>query len=373
MKQNFKVIISGGGTGGHIFPAISIADNLKKVVPEVETLFVGALGKMEMERVPAAGYKIIGLPIVGLKRSLSIQNLLLPLKIINSIIKAYKVVSEFRPNIVVGVGGYASAPLMFAALLKGIPTLIQEQNSFAGLTNRLLGRWATKVCVAYNGMEKFFPRDRLLVTGNPIRESIKPATIDERELSISTFNLDPNKKTLLVTGGSLGARTLNECLKDWILSNQDSRFNIIWQYGKFYSVDIDKFLKQNKREYLYASQFLTDMSLAYDAADLVITRAGAGTVSELSAAAKAAIFVPSPNVTEDHQTHNAMALTQNGAALMVKDIEARSRLMLLAVETLENDELLKSISTKNLSLALPKAAETICNEIIKIVENGSKE
>ena len=373
--RTLKVIISGGGTGGHIFPALSIANKLKEVNPETEILFVGAEGRMEMEKVPAAGYKIIGLPIAGLQRRLTMSNFALPFKVLKSLRMAKKTLKEFRPDIAIGVGGYASAPLLWAAGRLGIPTLIQEQNGFAGLTNKILGRKAKSICVAYEGMERFFPADRIVMSGNPIRKDIVPATPGMKEEAYKFYGLDPQKKHIFVVGGSLGSRTLNEAVQKWIREGCPAGENIemIWQCGKYYKASIDGFMEEmaaggRDLSHIRHSDFIQRMDLAYAAADVVISRSGASSVSELCAAEKATIFVPSPNVTEDHQTHNAMALVNKDAALMVKDAEAAEKLMETACRLIENPERIALLEGNIGKLALRDAAQTIVDEIYKVLE-----
>ncbi len=368
MEKRYKIIISGGGTGGHIFPAISIANKLKELTADIEILFVGAEGKMEMERVPAAGYKIIGLPIAGLKRSLTLSNLALPFKILKSIRKAGRLIETFKPDAVVGVGGYASAPLLWSARIRKVPYLIQEQNSYAGITNKFLGSGASRICVAFDGMEKFFPADKIMVTGNPIRERITAATPAEKEVAKRDFGIDPEKKCILVIGGSLGARTLNNCVRSWISGNINSDIQLIWQYGKIYRADCEAFLRDHPSESVKGHAFISNMDTAFAAADLVITRAGAGTISELAAAGKAAIFVPSPNVAEDHQTFNARSLTDKGAALMVSDEDAQERLMTMATELVKDNDRIEELEKAILSCAKPDAAEVIAKEVLKLCE-----
>ena len=372
--RTLKVIISGGGTGGHIFPALSIANKLKEVNPETEILFVGAEGRMEMEKVPAAGYKIIGLPIAGLQRRLTMSNFALPFKVLKSLRMAKKTLKEFRPDIAIGVGGYASAPLLWAAGRLGIPTLIQEQNGFAGLTNKILGRRAKSICVAYEGMERFFPADRIVMSGNPIRKDIVPATPGMKEEAYEFYGLDPQKKHIFVVGGSLGSRTLNEAVQKWIREGCPAGENIemIWQCGKYYKASIDGFMEEmvaggRDLSHIRHSDFIQRMDLAYAAADVVISRSGASSVSELCAAEKATIFVPSPNVTEDHQTHNAMALVNKDAALMVKDAEAAEKLMETACRLIENPERIALLEENIGKLALRDAAQTIVDEIYKVL------
>ena len=314
--SKLRVIISGGGTGGHIFPALSIANKLKELNPETEILFVGAEGRMEMEKVPAAGYKIVGLPITGLQRRLDLSNFALPFKILKSIMMARKLLKEYKPDIAIGVGGYASAPLLWVAGRLGIPTLIQEQNGFAGLTNKIVAKNAKKICVAYEGMERFFPADRIILSGNPIRKEIVPPTPQMKAEGYEFYGLNPEKKHLFIVGGSLGSGTLNKSVRKWIQEGKPGGENleVIWQCGKIYKKDVDAFMaemeakQEGSTKNIWYSDFIQRMDLAYAVADVVISRSGASSVSELCAANKATIFVPSPNVAEDHQTHNAMAL-----------------------------------------------------------------
>ena len=373
-NRKIRAIISGGGTGGHIFPALSIADKLKELNPDTEILFVGADGRMEMERVPAAGYKIVGLPVAGLMRKLTLSNLALPFKIIKSVRMAKKVIREFQPDIAIGVGGYASAPLLWAAGRMGIPTLIQEQNGFAGLTNKILGRKAKRICVAYEGMERFFPADRIVLTGNPIRKEIIPADEAMRKEAIEFYGLDPEKKHLFIVGGSLGSRTLNESMQQWITDGCPGGDNlqVLWQCGKYYKAGVDAFMEQaraegKKLDDIIHSDFIKRMDLAYAAADVVVTRSGASSISELCAAHKASIFVPSPNVTEDHQTHNAMALVRKDAGLIVTDAEAKEKLMKTACELLDNPEKIALMEQNIAALAKTDAAMTIAEEVYKII------
>ena len=375
--RKLRVMISGGGTGGHIFPALSIADKLKELNPETEILFVGAEGRMEMEKVPAAGYEIIGLPIAGLQRKLTLSNFALPFKILKSIMTARKTLKRFKPEIVIGVGGYASAPLLWTAGRLGIPTLIQEQNGFAGLTNKIVAKKAKSICVAYEGMERFFPADRIVLSGNPIRKDIVPATPEMKAEACQYYGLDPEKKHIFVVGGSLGSGTLNNAMKSWIKNGcpGGEGVEVIWQCGKFYKDGVDVFMKEARAngiggkciDRIQHSDFIKRMDLAYAVADVVISRSGASSVSELCAAEKAVIFVPSPNVAEDHQTHNAMALVNKDAALLVRDSEAQEKLMAEACALIENPEKI-ALLEKNISrLALRDAAMTIAEEIYKIV------
>ena len=373
--KKIRAIISGGGTGGHIFPALSIANKLKELNPETEILFVGADGRMEMEKVPAAGYKIVGLPISGLQRSLSMSNLALPFKVVKSVSMARKLIKEFKPDIAIGVGGYASAPLLWAATRMGVPTLIQEQNGYAGLTNKILGKKAKSICVAYEGMERFFPADRIVLSGNPIRKEIVPSTPQMKAQAFEFYGLDPQKKHIFVVGGSLGSRTLNEAMKKWINDGcpGGKDIEVIWQCGKYYKKSIDAFMQEAKDagkpvEGIQHSDFIMRMDLAYAAADIVISRSGASSVSELCAAHKAVIFVPSPNVAEDHQTHNAMALVGKEAAIMVKDVEASEKLMSTACDLIENEEKITLMERNISALALREAAMTIAEEVYRIVK-----
>ena len=372
--RKIRAIISGGGTGGHIFPALSIANKLKELNPETEILFVGADGRMEMEKVPAAGYEIVGLPVAGLQRKLTLSNFALPFKVIKSVSMAKKLIREFKPDIAIGVGGYASAPLLWAAGRMGVPTLIQEQNGYAGLTNKIVGKKAKGICVAYEGMERFFPADRIIMSGNPIRKEIVPATEQMKEEAYSFYGLNPKKKHIFVVGGSLGSGTLNNAMKKWINDGCPSGedIEVIWQCGKYYKKSIDAFMEEAKAsgkriEGIQHSDFIMRMDLAYAAADIVISRSGASSVSELCAAHKAVIFVPSPNVAEDHQTHNAMALVRKDAAIMVKDSEAADKLMNTACSLLENKEQITKMERNIAALALREAAMTIAEEVYRIL------
>jgi len=372
MKPNNKhrIIISGGGTGGHIFPAVSIAHAIRTQDPGAEILFVGALGRMEMEKVPAAGYNIKGLPIAGLRRDLSLKsisaNLLLPFRLLESIAAARRILDDFKPTVAVGVGGYASGPLLWAAGRKGVPYIIQEQNSFAGKTNKLLASKAVHICVAYPGMEKFFPEPKIVLTGNPIRNDIRPSTPEYRQAACTHFGLDQDKKTILVIGGSLGAGTLNRCIENFLPKAGNFPVQILWQCGKN-GIRQAILAKQNYPEAaVYPMEFIQRIDLAYNAADLVISRAGAGSISELSAAGKACIFVPSPNVAEDHQTHNAMALVKEDAGCLVADHLAFDSLMDHALEMVFNDSRLSVLSENILKLSRPHAAAQIAKMVLEL-------
>ena len=369
--SKLRVIISGGGTGGHIFPALSIANKLKDLNPETEILFVGAEGRMEMEKVPAAGYKIVGLPITGLQRRLDLSNFALPFKILKSIMMARKLLKEYKPDIAIGVGGYASAPLLWVAGRLGIPTLIQEQNGFAGLTNKIVAKNAKKICVAYEGMERFFPADRIIISGNPIRKEIVPPTPQMKEEGYKFYGLNPEKKHLFIVGGSLGSGTLNKSVRKWIQEGKPGGENleVIWQCGKIYKKDVDAFMaemeakKEGSTKDIWYSDFIQRMDLAYAVADVVVSRSGASSVSELCAANKATIFVPSPNVAEDHQTHNAMALVRKDAGMIIKDIEAPEKLLSTACVLLGDPERIETLEKNIAQLAKTDAAMTIAKEV----------
>lgn len=366
-QKELRVIISGGGTGGHIFPAVSIANAIKTQRPDAKILFVGAIGRMEMQRVPAAGYEIKGLPICGFDR----KNLLKNIKVLYMIWKsqrmAKQIIREFKPQVAVGVGGYASGPTLNKAAAMGIPCLIQEQNSYAGVTNKLLAKKAEKICVAYEGMERFFPAEKIILTGNPVRQALLDATIS-REEAIKAQALDPTKKTILLVGGSLGARTINESVLQHLDLVRSSNVQFIWQTGKYYSAEIAKRLQGMEIPNLKVTDFITDMGAAYRAADLVISRAGASSISEFCLIGKPVILVPSPNVAEDHQTKNALALSTKDAAIYVKDSEAPSTLLELAVKTVNDEARLKSLSENILKLALPDSAKIIADEVIRLAE-----
>ena len=366
-QKELRVIISGGGTGGHIFPAVSIANAIKAQRPDAKILFVGAIGRMEMQRVPAAGYEIKGLPICGFDRKNLLKNIKVLYKIWKSQRMAKQIIRAFRPQVAVGVGGYASGPTLNKAAAMGIPCLIQEQNSYAGVTNKLLAKKAEKICVAYEGMERFFPAEKLILTGNPVRQTLLDTTIS-REDAIKAQGLDPSKKTILLVGGSLGARTINESVLQHLDLVRSSDVQFIWQTGKYYSAEIAKRLQGMEIPNLKVTDFITDMGAAYKSADLVISRAGASSISEFCLIGKPVILVPSPNVAEDHQTKNALALSTKDAAIYVKDSEAPSTLLELAVKTVNDEAKLKSLSENILKLALPDSAKIIANEVIRLAE-----
>jgi UDP-N-acetylglucosamine--N-acetylmuramyl-(pentapeptide) pyrophosphoryl-undecaprenol N-acetylglucosamine transferase len=364
MKHKF--IISGGGTGGHIFPAISIANALKKRLPDAEILFVGALGRMEMERVPAAGYPIEGLPISGFDRKNMFRNIAVLRNLLRSLILARRIIRRFKPDVAIGVGGYASAPTLRAASALGVPTVIQEQNSYAGVTNKLLAKKAKRICVAYEGMDRFFPKDKVVLTGNPVRQdlfSIAPKT----EEAYQFFNFDPKKKTILVVGGSLGARTVNQSIIAGLEKLSKTDVQVIWQTGKFYIEDARKVAGQFASPNLLVTDFVSRMDFAYSIADLVVSRAGASSISELCLLAKPAILIPSPNVAEDHQTQNALALVRKDAAVMIKDTDAKSQLVDKALELITNETELNKLSKNILKLAEKDSADRIAEEILKLI------
>ena len=365
MEGCLRIIISGGGTGGHIFPAISIANAIKEKCPEAKILFVGAEGRMEMHRVPAAGYEIKGLPICGFDRKHLWKNVAVLFKIWKSQRMAAKIIKEFKPMAAVGVGGYASGPTLNKCAAMGIPCLIQEQNSYAGVTNKILSKKAEKICVAYEGMERFFPADKIILTGNPVRQSLLNNNLT-REDAIKKLGLDVNRKTILIVGGSLGARTLNESVMNHLDLIKKSGVQFIWQTGKYYYPDICKRMEGKNLPMLHITEFISDMGTAYKAADLVISRAGAGSISEFCLISKPVILVPSPNVAEDHQTKNAMALSSKDAAVLVKDVEAPQQLLQMALDIVNDDIKLKSLSENIGKMALNNSAEIIADEVIKL-------
>ncbi len=366
MKQP-KIIISGGGTGGHVFPAISIANAIKAKQPNAVILFVGALGKIEMEKVPQAGYDIIGLDIKGLQRKLSIDNLMFPIRLLKSLWKANSILNKFKADVAVGVGGYASGPLLYIASKNNIPYVIQEQNSYPGITNKLLAKNASKICVAYEGMEKYFPAANIMYTGNPVRSELLNVE-GLRAQAIAHFQLDVNKKTIFITGGSLGARTLNESVMNFAEEINASEVQLIWQTGRFYYSTIVENARGKFSRGVKIFEFISSMDMAYAAADLIIARAGAGTISELCLVGKPVILVPSPNVAEDHQTKNALALVKNNAAVMVEDVHARQELMPKALEILKDETKLVQLSAEIKKLGMPNAADIIAEEVLKLVK-----
>lgn len=365
-NDNLRIIVSGGGTGGHIFPAISIANAIKEQHPDAEILFVGALERMEMQRVPAAGYRIIGLPVAGFDRRHLLKNISVLVKLFRSQRMAKKIIRDFKPHAAVGVGGYASGPTLKMAGQMGIPTLIQEQNSYAGVTNKLLARNAKKICVAYEGMERFFDKDKIILTGNPVRQSLLDGKVSKDE-AVRSFGLDPKKKTILVVGGSLGARTINNCVMQNLNKIRQSDVQFIWQTGKIYIEEAKAAVKESgEMPMLYTTDFISDMAAAYSAADLVISRAGAGSISEFCLLGKPVILVPSPNVAEDHQTKNALALVNREAALYIKDSEAGEKLIDTAIRTVKEPDTLKKLSTNITKLAFKDSANVIANEVCKL-------
>ncbi len=369
MEKNVRIIISGGGTGGHIFPAVSIANALKKQHPDTEILFVGAEGRMEMQRVPAAGYRIIGLPVAGFDRKHLLKNIGVLVKLVRSQLKARKIIKDFKPHAAVGVGGYASGPTLKVAGSMGIPTLLQEQNSYAGVTNKLLAKQAAKICVAYEGMERFFDKNKIILTGNPVRQNLLDTKLS-REEAVRSFGLDTTKKTVLIIGGSLGARAINRCVMQGLEKIKASGVQFIWQTGKFYIDEAKAAVRQaGELPMLYVTDFIADMATAYRAADLVISRAGAGSISELCLLEKPVILVPSPNVAEDHQTKNALALVNKDAALYVKDSEAADKLLTEAVKAVNQPETLKNLSTNIAKLAFRDSADVIAAEVYKLALN----
>ena len=363
-----RVILSGGGTGGHIYPAVAVAEALKrKFGSEVEILFVGAEGKMEMDKIPALGYQIEGLPVVGLQRKLNlsniINNLAAPFKVLKSLHQAKSVIRKFDADIVVGFGGYASAPVLRAAQSLGIPTIIQEQNSYAGLTNKFLAKRAKRICVAYDKMERFFPADRIVMTGNPLRGRFS-ADADNKQEALAYYGFNDSLPVIMCVGGSLGTRTLNEMMKAWIRTlDGEAPVQVIWQTGKFYEREMQEFLKEHPTKNIWQGAFIDRMDYAYAAADVAISRSGACTVSELCLVAKPTVFVPSPNVSEDHQTKNAMALVEKGAAAIVPDSEAVKRGMAVALELVADKERLAQLRENIAKMAISDAAERVVREI----------
>lgn len=365
-QPTYRILISGGGTGGHIYPAIAIANAWKERHPGSEILFVGAQGKMEMQKVPEAGYPIKGLPVAGLQRSLSLANLSFPIKLLKSLKMASQIVKDFQPDAVVGVGGYASGPVLFAAQRKGIPTLVQEQNSYAGLTNKLLAKRANTICVAYPEMEQFFPLEKIHLTGNPVRKDILDLK-DKKDKALEHFGLNTEKPVILILGGSLGARTLNQAmLQDMAILEKDG-YQVLWQSGKFYFKEMSEKLADSGLKHIHLREFIREMDLAYAAADLIVSRAGALSVSELSLVGKPVIFIPSPNVAEDHQTKNAMAFVNRQAAVLLKDSEAVGRLREMVNDLMKDESRSTQLGQNMRALAKPEATESIINELEKLV------
>ncbi|MDD4820176.1 MAG: undecaprenyldiphospho-muramoylpentapeptide beta-N-acetylglucosaminyltransferase [Flavobacteriales bacterium] len=374
--KKYKIILSGGGTGGHIFPAVSIADEMRRRHPDAEILFVGANGRMEMTRVPEAGYPIKGLPIAGIQRSLSLSNLLVPFKVLESLWQASRIVRSFHPDVVVGTGGYASAPVLFAASLLGVPTLIQEQNGFAGVTNKILSRRAKKICVAYSGLEKVFPKDKIVFTGNPIRSAIlKP--LPDKKTALESFGLNGEKKTVLILGGSQGAREVNKAIFAIVKQIVDSGAQVLWQCGKYYyeqyRASLDTMIKENPEKgydkKISLNAFIKDMNCAYSASDVIISRSGASTVSELCVVGRASVLIPSPNVAEDHQRHNALALSEKNAAILILEGEELiPRLQKTVLELLQDDEKRGVLAENIKKLAKPNATADIASEVEKLLK-----
>ena len=368
MKEELRVIISGGGTGGHIYPAIAIANEIKLRFPEAEVLFVGALGKMEMQKVPEVGYPIIGLPIMGIQRKLTLKNLAFPVKLLQSLSKAGKVIKDFKPDVVIGTGGYASGPLLRVASKRGIPTLIQEQNSLAGITNRLLGKRVDVVCVAYSGMEKFFPNEKIVETGNPLRQDLLDMG-RKKEEALKFFGIDPAKKVILVLGGSLGARRINQLVEQHLEDFRSHQVQLLWQTGSLYYREYKKYEEPGK---VQTYDFLRRMDLAFAAADVIISRAGAGTVSELAQAGKPVVFIPSPNVAEDHQTRNAEAVVAKEAAVLIPEEDLDEKFKTIFFALLEDQQRMESLSRNFRKMAKPDATSHIVDEIEKLLSGHKK-
>jgi UDP-N-acetylglucosamine--N-acetylmuramyl-(pentapeptide) pyrophosphoryl-undecaprenol N-acetylglucosamine transferase len=367
-KNTYRIIIAGGGTGGHVFPAIAIANSLKDIHGEsVQILFVGARGKLEMNKVPEAGFEIIGLPVSGFQRSLSVRNLAFPFKLGFSLLRSYGIISRFKPDVAVGVGGYASGPLLYAAAMRGIPTLIQEQNSYPGITNKILAKRASRICVAYDGMERFFEAGKIVKTGNPVRKEIRESGMTKGKAK-ALLDLDPGKPLILAIGGSLGARTINESLFGGLDNIHSQDVQLMWQCGKLYHDEFARKVNQAVHPNVRLTAFIRRMDAAYAAADIIISRAGALSISELCLIGKPVILVPSPNVAEDHQAKNAMALVESNAAIMVADADARSVLVSEALDLLSNKEKMSELGSNIKAMGLPDATEVIAGEVIRLIE-----
>jgi UDP-N-acetylglucosamine--N-acetylmuramyl-(pentapeptide) pyrophosphoryl-undecaprenol N-acetylglucosamine transferase len=367
MKQ-YKFILSGGGTGGHIYPAIAIANELKSRFPNCEILFVGAKDKMEMQKVPQAGYQIIGLWIAGIQRKLTFQNAMFPLKLASSLLKSFQILKSFKPDAVIGTGGFASGALLKVATILNIPTIVQEQNSYPGITNKLLSKKANTICVAYENLDKFFPKDKIFLTGNPVRQDLISVS-EKRSEALQYFKLDPNKKTLLILGGSLGSRRINQLIEAELNWLQGLEIQIIWQCGKFYFDEYSKYSSQDPNSKTEVLAFIDRMDLVYAAADVVISRSGASSVSELAIVGKPVIFIPSPNVAEDHQTKNAQAIVNKHGAILLKESELESEFKITFEALLKDIGKQENLSKNIKQLALPNATNDIVNEIIKLVES----
>ncbi|MGB3468934.1 MAG: undecaprenyldiphospho-muramoylpentapeptide beta-N-acetylglucosaminyltransferase [Cyclobacteriaceae bacterium] len=365
-EKTYRIIVSGGGRGGHIYPAIAVANTLSQKLTRCEILFVGAKGKMEMQKVPEAGYKIIGLNIAGLQRKLTAKNLLFPFKTLGSVLKAFSILKSFKPDAVVGFGGYASAPMLFAASRKGLSTVIQEQNSYAGITNKMLGSRVNKICVSYEGMDRFFPGEKIVVTGNPVRKSIADIS-GKKHKGCVYFGLDPQKPIILVLGGSLGARTINESVIAHLDKVREAGVQLLWQCGKMYFDEMLERTADKLGNGIILMEFIADMDLAYAVGDIVVSRAGALSISELCLAGKPVIFVPSPNVAEDHQTKNAMALVEKNAAEIIADREAKERLIPEALKLIDNENRRKELTDNISKLAKPDAVDDIVEEILRLI------
>ncbi len=366
IKKPYRIIISGGGTGGHIYPALAVADEIRKRHPDTKFLFVGAEGKMEMTKVPEAGYPIKGLWISGLQRRLTMKNLMFPFKLIHSLVHARRILSQFKPHAVLGFGGFASGPIMLAATGRGIPTLIQEQNSHAGITNKRLGQKVNRICVAYEGMEKYFPKKKIVFTGNPVRQDILDVA-DKRQRGLAHFDLKSDQPVLLILGGSLGARSINNCIIEGLQKLIDARVQVLWQTGKLYHEEMNQRASEKDLSAIRVLEFIREMDLAYASADLVISRAGALSISELCIAGKPVVFVPSPNVAEDHQTKNAQALVAKDAARMVRDAEAPAALVDTALELMADQPGREALAANIRKMGRPDATKDITNEVEKII------